>query len=90
MTITGVLYYEISCNELGCKAAPDNDYDYSAWKQAEVALDMAYEAGWGTDDEGHHWCPSHLPNCNGQHLRDEPEDPCRRCKQWPEDDKDGS
>ena len=89
MTLKAVTYYQVVCDELGCKAQPDDEY--SAWAQADYALEQAVEErGWSSDDEGHHWCPDHRPApCpTGEHHRNYPDDCCKKCRQWPEDDGD--
>ncbi|HEY6019056.1 MAG TPA: hypothetical protein VIY48_03925 [Candidatus Paceibacterota bacterium] len=86
MTLRAVTYYQVECDHHGCKEQPNDEY--SAWSDASYALDDAIEnAEWSNNDEGLHWCPKHRPSCApGQHLRKDPADPCRMCRQWPEDD----
>lgn len=85
--IKAVLYYEVHCDESGCTTRPDDDY--SGWSTEDAAEETAHEADWSTDGEGKHWCPTHWPTCSvGDHVREHPDDRCRRCRQWPEDDDD--
>jgi hypothetical protein len=87
MTLHAVVYYEVRCNELGCKERPNDEY--AAWSEPDVAEEDAEHAGWSKDNEGHHWCPDHTPACPpGQHVREYEDDLCQRCQKWPEDDEE--
>ena len=85
MTIKAVTYYEVCCDEPDCKDHPDDEY--SAYADESYAADVVIDFEWSTDGQGHHWCHKHRPPvCEGEHVRDDPEDACKRCRQWPEDD----
>ena len=86
--IKEVTYYEIHCDEDGCRERPDDIF--SGWSDQDVAEESAREAEWSTDGNGKHWCPSHWPTCPpGEHVRpNSPDEACWRCRQWPEDDED--
>lgn len=65
MTIRERPYYWVECDRCGQK----DDDEFSAWYEADQAVEVAESSGWWVED-GHHICPDcepHPPDWDDEH-----------------------
>ncbi len=58
MALQSAPYWWLKCDQEGCKAISSDDGDYTAWANADRAIEDARDYDWVELDEKH-YCPKH-------------------------------
>lgn len=62
MTLREVTMYRVECDAPDCGESAQEDSEFYAWLQPDVAEDDATNAGWYVGEFGH-FCYEHAPRC---------------------------
>lgn len=61
MSVRSAPYFWLVCDYPNCEEKSTEGGEYTAWSEADMAVEEAFNIDWTVTDKGEHFCSRHHP-----------------------------